>query len=70
MTTTKPRTEVPEIAPPADQTFILTHEEVSIACAEYVIRNRKDCRFALLLPWRVLGSHGNLAITIKDGHEK
>jgi hypothetical protein len=70
MTTTKPRTEVPKITTPADQDFMLTREEVSIACAEYVIRNRKDCRFGLLMPWNVYGSHGSLTITIKDGHKK
>lgn len=70
MTTTKPRTEVPKIIAPKEQTFILTQEEVSIACAEYVIRNRKDCRFNFTLPWLVFGNHNSLTITLKHGQLK
>lgn len=64
--TTKPRTEVPKITPIQDQEFILTKEEVSLACAEWVIRNRKNSRFGFTRPYAVYGTHNTITITIKD----
>lgn len=70
MTTTKPRTEVPKIELIKEQTFILTQEEVSLACAEYAIKNRRDTRFYLGRPYTVHASHGTISITIKDAGAK
>lgn len=70
MTTTKPRTEVPKIMPVADQEFVLTREEVSQACANFVLANRRNCRFKEHHNYVILCAEGAVRITLQQVKDK
>lgn len=61
---TKPRTEVPPIKKKRTQTFVLTHEELAQAAAEFVICKRSNCEWNFNDDYVIHSAHTELRITL------
>lgn len=66
MATSKPKLEAAPIEPLPDQKFMLTPDEVMFACAEYVIRNRRDSRYTFARQYAVSAATLSVTITLTD----